>query len=434
MTEEDSDSDGGDGRELDSMQPKSDQRLLGGLTQFKSDLFKVRKFHHVEFWCGDASNTWRRFSWGLGMNLVAKSDQSTGNQTYCSYVVQSNDLVFSFTAPYSQQIDQSNTRPPHPGFCPDDAKAFFDKHGLAVRAVGVLVDDAESAFRLAVEHGAVGILEPQVLTDESTDGKTKLAELKLYGDVVLRLVSNHGFYGPYLPNFEPVESLPISYGLKRLDHAVGNVSDLLLAAGYLQKFTGFDEVKEFVSDAIDTVESGLKSLFLANENGRVVLQLNEPILDNNKKGESLIQTFLDHNEGPGVQHLALACEDIFSTVDEMQMHSHTGGFEFMPGPPPSYYKNLQKRVRGTLTDKQCKQCEELGLLVCVDEHGVVLRAFTKFLGDRPTMFIELLQRVVGRRQSAPGQLVPGIRRVNCSKLFEAMMEKEKTLNGAKTAH
>lgn len=144
---------------------------LAGFDKFKrinplTDKFKVEKFHHVEYWCGDASNTYRRFSWGLGMNLVAKSDQTTGNQTYCSYVIKSNDLVFAFTAPYSKNIDQSNSKMPHPGFEADDAFAFFRQHGLAVRAVGVQVEDAETAYRVAVENGAITVLEPTVLKEE----------------------------------------------------------------------------------------------------------------------------------------------------------------------------------------------------------------------------------------------------------------------------
>ncbi|CAM6102953.1 unnamed protein product [Calypogeia fissa] len=455
---EDSDSETGDGEELCVLQQQSrssDQPLAGTapktrdrrtirLTKnplYSSDRFRVSKFHHVEFWCGDASNAWRRFSWGLGMNLVAKSDQSTGNQTYCSYVIQSNELVFSFTAPYSKQIER--TRPNDSKiFNSDEANAFFDKHGLAVRAVGVLVDDAEEAFRIAVGNGAVGVLEPVVLTDElSSGGKTKLAEVTLYGDVVLRLVSKHGFSGPYLPNFEPVESLPISYGIDRLDHAVGNVLDLNSAAGYLRKFSGFHEVKELAADGVigAGAECGLRSLALANNSETVVLQLNEPVLLTGKGRKSQIQSYLWQNEGPGVQHLALECEDIFSTLEEMHERTDIGGFEFQPGPPHTYYRKLPDRVKGILTEKQCEQCEELGVLVCVDEHGVVLHAFTESLGDRPTIFIELVQRVFWRRQSAVGVLVreevcKAAGKVNCSKLFEAIEEQKKRSNRTKTAY
>ena len=126
-----------------------------------SDRFQVKKFHHIEFWCGDATNTHKRFSWGLGMQVVAKSDQSTGNQTYCSFAIQSNDLTFVFTAPYSSKIDKSTTRMPHPAFDSDEARGFFAKHGLAVRAVGVLVEDARDAFQKSVEEwrrGCVGAI------------------------------------------------------------------------------------------------------------------------------------------------------------------------------------------------------------------------------------------------------------------------------------
>jgi 4-hydroxyphenylpyruvate dioxygenase len=337
--------------------------------------------------CGDASNTWRRFSWGLGMHLVAKSDQTTGNQTYCSYAVQSNELVFAFTAPYSSKIDQTGTKMPHPGYRSEEARRFIDSHGLAVRAVGILVDDADTAYRVSVENGAVSVLEPHVLNDDAKGGKMVMAEVRLYGDVVLRYVSKHGYKGSMLPNYEEVESLPLTYGLVRLDHAVGNVHKLAEAVNYIAKFSGFHEFAEFTADDVGTTESGLNSMVLASNNEMVLLPINEPTFGTKRKSQ--IQTYLEHNEGSGVQHLALICDDIFSTLREMRTRTHIGGFDFMPKPPPTYYKNLASRVGSVLTEEQIKECDELGILVDKDDQGALLQIFTKPLGDRCNMLVVL---------------------------------------------
>jgi 4-hydroxyphenylpyruvate dioxygenase len=399
----------------------------------KTDRFGVQRFHHIEFWCGDASNTWRRFSWGLGMHLVAKSDQTTGNQTYCSYAIQSNELVFAFTAPYSSKIDQTNTKMPHPGYKSKEARSFVDAHGLAVRAVGILVDDAAEAYRTSVEHGALSVLEPHVLSDDAKGGKMSMAEVKLYGDVVLRYVSTQGYKGSMLPNYEDVESLPLTYGLLRLDHAVGNVHNLAEAVSQISKYTGFHEFAEFTADDVGTSESGLNSMVLASNNEMVLLPLNEPTFGTKRKSQ--IQTYLEHNEGPGLQHLALICDNIFSTLKEMRTRTHIGGFDFMPKPPATYYKNLANRVGDILTDEQIKQCDELGILVDKDDQGVLLQIFTKPVGDRPTIFIEIIQRIgCMEKDETTGVSVQrggcgGFGKGNFSELFKSIEEYEKTLDG-----
>jgi 4-hydroxyphenylpyruvate dioxygenase len=399
----------------------------------RTDRFGVERFHHIEFWCGDASNTWRRFAWGLGMHLVAKSDQTTGNQTYCSYAIQSNELVFTFTAPYSSKIDQSTTKMPHPGYKSSEARAFIESHGLAVRAVGISVSDAAEAFHISVANGAVPVLKPQLLTDESKGGKVLISEVKLYGDVVLRYISKQGYTGPMLPNYEEVVSLPLTYGLVRLDHCVGNVHKLVEEIQHISKFTGFHEFAEFTADDVGTTESGLNSMVLASNNEMVLLPINEPVFGTKRKSQ--IQTYLEHNEGPGVQHLALICDDIFTTLREMRTRTHIGGFDFMPKPPPTYYKNLAARVGDVLNEEQIKQCDELGILVDKDDQGVLLQIFTKPLGDRPTIFIEVIQRVgCMEKDESSGKEVQkggcgGFGKGNFSELFKSIEEYEKTLDG-----
>lgn len=332
-----------------------------------------------------------RFGYGLGMSLVAKSDQGTENQHFSSYVMQSHDIVMAFTAPYSTKTDKSKSKPPVSWFDGEFAFEFVKAHGLAVRALGLKVADAEEAYAISVSKGALPVQPPTRLVDEGSGKFLVIAEVVLYGDVVLRYVSGD-FDGSYLPGYTPVTDSPqVCYGLTRLDHAVGNVPELIPAVEYITKFTGFHEFAEFVAEDVGTVDSGLNSIVLASNNEMVLMPVNEPTFDTPRKSQ--IQTYLEQNEGAGLQHLALKTDDIFTTLVEMQSRTHFGGFEFMPKPSESYYQKLPSRIGHILTDKQFKLCEELGILVDRDDQGVLLQIFTKPLGDRPTIFLEIIQRI-----------------------------------------
>ncbi|KAG7669161.1 putative 4-hydroxyphenylpyruvate dioxygenase [Nannochloris sp. 'desiccata'] len=381
-------------------------RKLVGHAAFKrhnplSDKFASHKFEHVEFYCGDATTTSRRFGYGLGMTLIAKSDQGTGNHRFCSYVMRSGDITFTFTAPYSITAaathtaatanDSSSTPPPIPWFDQEHAYDFLKRHGLAVRSMAIRVSDAEEAFQTSVENGAIAVQQPTVLKDEITGTSSTVSEVVLYGDVVLRYVSGD-YTGPYLPGYVPVNDAPVvDYGLRRLDHAVGNVPQLIPAVEYICNFTGFHEFAEFVSEDVGTVDSGLNSMVLANNTEMILLPINEPTFGTKRKSQ--IETYLEQNEGAGLQHLALKTDDIVKTLREMRARSDYGGFDFMPNLGPSYYKELPERIGDALPAEKYKECEELGILVDIDDQGVLLQIFTKPLGDRPTVFIEIIERL-----------------------------------------
>ncbi|KAF5732507.1 putative 4-hydroxyphenylpyruvate dioxygenase [Tripterygium wilfordii] len=416
-------------------------------TNPRSDRFKVKRFHHVEFWCSDATNTARRFAWGLGMPIVAKSDLSTGNLTHASYLIRSGDLCFLFTAPYSPSISAADNLPPSatasiPTFDRASCCAFSATHGLAVRTIAIEVEDAETAFRTSVSHGAKPRAEPVLL-----ENRAVIAEVQLYGDVVLRYVSykstsNVTADSPdswFLPRFEAVDessSFPLDYGIRRLDHAVGNVPELAQVVSYVKQFTGFHEFAEFTAEDVGTSDSGLNSVVLANNDEMVLLPMNEPVFGTKRKSQ--IQTYLEHNEGPGLQHLALVSEDIFRTLREMRKCSFVGGFEFMPSPPPTYYKNLKNRTGDVLSDEQIKECEELGILVDRDDQGTLLQIFTKPVGDRPTIFIEIIQRVGCMLRDEQGKVYQkggcgGFGKGNFSELFKSIEEYEKTLEAKRVS-
>ncbi|GAU12318.1 hypothetical protein TSUD_252690 [Trifolium subterraneum] len=349
-------------------------------TNPKSDRFKIKRFHHVEFWCTDATNTARRFSWGLGMPIVAKSDLSTGNLTHASYLLRSGDLSLLFSAAYSPSISLSSpsSTASIPTFDATTCFSFSASHGLAVRAVAVEVDDAEFAFTTSVNHGAIPASPPVNL-----DNRVKLAEVRLYGDVVLRYISyNNPNQNPnhwFLPGFEPVPESSthssLDFGIRRLDHAVGNVPELSSAVKYLKEFTGFHEFAEFTAEDVGTSESGLNSVALANNDETVLFPMNEPVYGMKRKSQ--IETYLEHNEGAG----------------------HCGG-----------------AVRSNSALES-------------DDFAVV---------GSPTIFIEIIQRVGCMLKDEEGKEYQkggcgGFGKGNFSELFKSVEEYEKTLEARRTA-
>jgi 4-hydroxyphenylpyruvate dioxygenase len=287
----------------------------------------------------------------------------------------------------------------------DAARRFQASHGLGVRAVALRVTDAAAAHAAAVAHGARAVLPPTHLGGDDASRVT-LAEVALYGDVVLRFITRSSAPSgaqntpsdplppPFLPGYAPVPPTapPRCYGLRRIDHVVGNVPILADALAYVSRFTGFHEFAEFVSDDVGTSNSGLNSVVLASNDERVLLPLNEPTHGTARKSQ--IQTFLEQNEGPGVQHLALKTDDIFATLALMHNATELGGFEFLRAAGPEYYSALPSRIgRHALTNEQISECERMGVLVDRDDQGLLLQIFTKPLGDRPTVFIEVIQRV-----------------------------------------
>lgn len=397
-----------------------------------SDKFEIIKFDHVEFWCSDAVNTARRFTWGLGMHEVAMSNLTTGNRHYACSVIQSKDLVFAFTAPYcNSEEEKEGSVHPHPAYDQAQAHAFIQKHGLAVRALGIRVSDAKDAYERCVASGGEGIVPPFTAVD-ATSGKTLvISEVKSVDDVVLRWVSGD-FDGPFLPNVTAVDTPDITYGITRLDHAVTNVPNLFDAVDHVMGFTGMHEFAEFTAEDVGTVDSGLNSMVLANNSETVLTPFNEPTFGTKRKSQ--IQNYLEHNNGSGIQHMALKTDDIFATMTEMKKRSFCGGFEFMPAPGQGYYDRVPERIgEDTLTAEQLKQLQELGLLADRDDQGVLLQVFTKPVGDRPTAFLEIIQRI-GCDKDEKGQQVEqaagcgGFGKGNFGELFKSIEEFEKTMD------
>jgi len=424
----------------------SSSAFLAGFANFKrenpmSDKFDVKKFHHLEFYCGDALNTYKRFMLALGMEFIAKTDLSTGNNRYCSYVLRSGDLTFSFTSAYGycplseeEQAKQADETGVDKAIVSD----FFAKHGLGVRSIGIEVEDAAAAFNAAVANGGQAVKAPWTMTnsDATLPGCVTLAEVKAYGDVVLQFVSKSEDYkSTFLPQYHPAplaKGVPLDYGIRRLDHCVGNVHSLEETIKYMAGMTGFHEFAEFTAEDVGTVDSGLNSMVLASNNERVLLPVNEPTYGTPRKSQ--IQTYLEHNNGAGVQHLALACENIFETLKHLRAASALGGFELMDSPGDKYYDELPQRIGDSVTEEQYAKAREYGLLIDKDDQGVLLQIFTKPLGDRPTIFVEFIQRVgcmetdpeTGEEYQKGG--CGGFGKGNFKALFKSIEDYEKTLN------
>lgn len=400
---------------------------------FIEDKINAQRFHHVELYCGDATSTYKRFILGLGMDMIAKSDLSTGNNIHASYALQSGQMTMLFTAPYSISSSLSSTSSPLPGFDCSVATDFFTKHGLGVRAVCIEVEDVYKAYETIMLNKGKSVLPPQQIYDhDKSKGYIDLAEVSLYGDVVLRLINSSGFKGNFIPNFNDIKTcnldkLENSYGLTRFDHVVGNLWALEPAMSALKEMTGFHEFAEFVADDVGTVDSGLNSVVLANKDEMVLLPLNEPTFGTKRKSQ--IQTYLEQNKGEGVQHMALFTPNIFDTLQKMKAATRWGGLEFMDPQPKSYYRNIRNRIGDSLTDDQYEMIEKLGLLADKDDkEGILLQIFTKPIGDRPTLFLEIIQRIGcvdkgGQQKAGCG----GFGKGNFRDLFKSIEDYEKTL-------
>jgi 4-hydroxyphenylpyruvate dioxygenase len=284
------------------------------------------------------------------------------------------------------------------------------RHGDAVKSVALWVDDARCAWAETTRRGAISAAEPYVISD--ADGEVVLSSIRTYGDTIHTFVERGGYSGPFLPGFRAVDSDPIARpaGLVHVDHIVGNVGwhEMDEWVDFYGRVMGFSLYQHFDDKDISTEYSALMSKVMANGNGFVKFPINEPA---EGKRKSQIEEYLDFYPGPGVQHIALATNDILQTVTKL----HQQGIEFLRV-PHTYYAELQSRV-GTI-DEPIAELEELGILVDRDDEGYMLQIFSRPVEDRPTLFFEIIQRK-GSRSFGKG---------NFKALFEAI-EREQQARG-----
>jgi 4-hydroxyphenylpyruvate dioxygenase len=398
-------------------------RINDGVT---TDRFESSGFDHLEFYCLDAKSVMRSLKVGLGFEIVSTSMHETGNHIYASYVLRTGIMKWVVTAPYLADKSHPKMDCPHPDFKPDFVKEWVNKHGNGVAVIGIEVKDAKKAFEQATGVGepadsgewAKPHVSPMKVEKEGVEGYCIISEVFVYGDTIVRFIQKEGFKGEFLPGYKDAkDEYPLNYGLRRQDHVVGNVWNMDEAVNNIKKWFGYHTFAKFSKEDIQTEWTSLNSEVLSNNDSTVLLPINEPV---KHKRQSQIEEYLIANNGPGVQHIALFTNEVLDTIGQMRKVSHMGGFEFIPT-PSEYYKDEEiiKRMDKYLTPEAQKTAIEYGLLLDEDDEGCLLQIFTKPLFDRPTLFVEIIQRICkGEVVDKPG--CGGFGKGNFRALFQSI--------------
>jgi 4-hydroxyphenylpyruvate dioxygenase len=363
------------------------------------DFMPLHGIDHVELWVGNAAHSAYFITRAFGFTETAYRGLETGVRDRVSHVLQQGRIRLVLTGTLSSTTEIAR---------------HHAKHGDGVKAVALSVPDVDHAYHEALARGAEGLAEPHVIEDER--GNVRLAEIAVYGDTVHRFVDRSDYDGPFLPGFVPVEHEddrdPEGDGplLLTIDHIVGNVElgSMEDWVKYYEDVFGMTEMIHFSDEAISTEYSALMSKVVTTGDGRVKFPINEPAQG---KRKSQIDEYLEFYEGAGAQHIALTTRGIVGTVSHLQAL----GVQFLRT-PDSYYEAVPARV-GQI-EESIADLRRLGILVDRDDEGYLLQIFTKPLGDRPTIFFEIIERHGAR----------GFGEGNFKALFEAI-EREQAKRG-----
>ncbi|MEE2772687.1 MAG: 4-hydroxyphenylpyruvate dioxygenase [Bacteroidota bacterium] len=359
------------------------------------DFLPILGTDFVELYVGNAKQAAYYYQHAWGFQPVAYSGMETGNKNSVSYVLQQGKIRIVLTSPLQ----------------PDgDINRHINQHGDGVKFVALWVDDARKSYEETTKRGAESYVEPYVMEDEN--GKAVISGIHTYGETVHLFVERGEYEGPFLPGYRvwnTVAEVPDN-GLRYIDHMVGNVgwNEMNKWVEFYAKVMGFAQLVSFDDKDISTEYTALMSKVMSNGNGRIKFPINEPA---EGKKKSQIEEYIDFYNGAGVQHIALATNNIIETVTALRDR----GVEFLYV-PETYYDDLLDRV-GDI-DEDLEPLKELGILVDRDDEGYLLQIFTKPVLDRPTMFFEIIQRK-GAQSFGKG---------NFKALFEAI-EREQDLRG-----
>lgn len=355
---------------------------------------------YVEFYVGNAKQSAHYYKTAFGFQSHAYRGLETGSRDSVSYVLKQDKIRLVLTTPL-------NSNSP--------INEHLRKHGDGVKVVALWVEDARSAYEETTKRGARSFMEPTVEKDEH--GEVVRSGIYTYGETVHVFVERKNYNGPFLPGFKEWKSdyNPEPLGLKYIDHMVGNVGwgEMNQWVKWYEDVMGFENFLSFDDKQIHTEYSALMSKVMSNGNGRIKFPINEPAKGNKK---SQIEEYLDFYESPGVQHIAVATDDVIKTVSGLKAR----GIEFLPPPPQAYYDDIPRRlgVHMDMMKEDIKKLQELSILVDADEDGYLLQIFTKPQEDRPTLFFEIIQRM-GAKGFGAG---------NFKALFESI-EREQALRG-----
>ena len=364
-------------------------------TNTSEDFLPLNGTDHVEFYCGNAKQSAYYYQHAWGYELVAYAGPETGVRDRASYVLQQGKIRLVLTSAM------------HPE---NEISKHVLQHGDGVKVLALWVDDARKSYAETTKRGAVGVMEPTVLKDE--DGEVVISAIKTYGETIHKFVERKNYKGAFMPGYKAKKSLveSKSVGIKHVDHCVGNVElgKMNDWVKFYEDVMGFKLLLTFDDEDISTEYSALMSKVVSNGSGYVKFPINEPAAG---KKKSQIEEYIEFYHGPGCQHLALATDDIISTVTELRKR----GVEFL-NVPDVYYDEVWQRVGKINEDVEA--VKKLNILVDRDDEGYLLQLFTKPVQDRPTVFFEIIQRC-GAKSFGKG---------NFKALFEAI-EREQDLRG-----
>lgn len=377
------------------MLPNSNFTSLTRNRLMAHDFLPINGTDHIEFYVGNAKQSAMFYQFAFGFELIAYAGPETGVRDRASYVLRQGKITLVLTSSLYPESEISE---------------HVKKHGDGVKVLALWVDDARKSFEETVARGAEIAHTPRVLTDEF--GEVVVSSIKTYGETIHTFVERKNYSGPFMPGYKPRKSTfkvePI--GLKYVDHCVGNVElgKMNHWVDFYEKVMGFSLLVTFDDKDISTEYSALMSKVVSNGNGYIKFPINEPAQG---KKKSQIEEYLDFYRGPGVQHIAVATDDIIFTVSEMRKR----GVEFLYV-PETYYDDVPQRV-GTISEN-LEELKKLNILVDRDEEGYLLQIFTKPVQDRPTVFFEIIERN-GAKSFGKG---------NFKALFESI-EREQALRG-----
>lgn len=335
----------------------------------QNDFLPINGTDFVEFFVGNAKQAAHYYQTAFGFQPLAYAGLETGLKDRTSYALRQGKITFVFTSALS----------------PDSSIAEHCKiHGDGVKYVALWVDDAAKSYQETVSRGAKSYQAPTRLTDQQ--GEVIISGIHTYGETVHLFVERRNYLGVFLPGFvkwEPVYQ-PSEIGLLYVDHMVGNVGwgEMNTWANFYKEVMGFNQLISFDDKDISTEYTALMSKVMANGNMRIKFPINEPAVG---KKKSQVEEYLDFYGGAGVQHVAMATDNIIETVSQLLAR----GVEFLTI-PKTYYHTVFERV-GTI-EEDVKALEDLGILIDRDEEGYLLQIFTKPVEDRPTVFYEIIQR------------------------------------------
>jgi 4-hydroxyphenylpyruvate dioxygenase len=360
------------------------------------DFLPIKGTDYIEFYVGNAKQSAHFYKTAFGFQSLAYAGPETGVRDRASYVLQQGKIRLVLTT----------------ALVPDhDINRHYELHGDGVKVLALWVDDAVSAFNETVKRGAKPYLQPETITDEF--GSVTRSGIHTYGETVHIFIERNSYEGPFLPGYKAWNTNynPSDIGLLYVDHCVGNVDwgQMNTWCAFYRDVMGFDQLVSFDDKDISTDYTALMSKVMANDNMRIKFPINEPA---EGKKKSQIEEYIDYYKGSGVQHIAVATDDIIFTVSELRRR----GVEFLEVPDSYYGQSLLDRVG--VIDERIEDLRNLRILVDRDEDGYLLQLFTKPVVDRPTVFFEIIQRK-GAKSFGKG---------NFKALFEAI-EREQELRG-----